>query len=293
MRPINRRQFLRYGILAGSGMVVGKGIFNTSRFQIENTNVNISIPGLPDNFKGIKIALLGDFHSSPIVSRGLLDRAAWLTMQAKPDIIFFVGDFVSEVFKVYRGSFHKLNDKYLYRLSDALSAMNAPMGIYGVLGNHDFWYGPEGVKSITSVLSEKNKVQWLRNRSTIITRAGQEIALVGVDDYWHDCCSINEAGKDLDKDITKILLSHNPDVNFAIDSYRIKIDLVLCGHTHGGQISLPFIGAPFTSSQAGQKYVSGLVRDGQRQTYVTRGVGHLMIPVRYNCPPDVTIITLG
>ncbi|MDH5638438.1 MAG: metallophosphoesterase, partial [Nitrospinota bacterium] len=92
-------------------------------------------------------------------------------------------------------------------------------------------------------------------------------------------------------DSVNIMLSHNPDINDDVLP-QMRIDLILSGHTHGGQIYLPFIGCPVVPSKFGQKYIAGLVRDGERQTYITRGVGHLLAPIRINCPPEATIITL-
>ena len=135
------------------------------------------------------------------------------------------------------------------------------------------------------------RVTWLRNKHVIIKKCESEIALLGVDDYCENSCSPRKAYEGLEKEITKILLSHNPDINESILP-DFDVDLILSGHTHGGQVVIPGIGMPFMPSAHGQKYREGLVQDGRRQTYITRGVGHLFAPLRYNCPPEVTLITL-
>ncbi|KJU85391.1 metallophosphoesterase [Candidatus Magnetobacterium bavaricum] len=166
------------------------------------------------------------------------------------------------------------------------------MGIYGVLGNHDFWSGRDAVDTICRCFTDKIGVVWLRNKNVRIKRGAHSIYILGIDDYWERSCSLMDACKGIDIQAVKILLSHNPDINIDIESSKKKIDVVLAGHTHGGQVVFPFIGAPFLPSTLGQKYISGVVKDGVRQTYITTGVGNNMIPMRYNCPPEVAIITL-
>ena len=117
------------------------------------------------------------------------------------------------------------------------------------------------------------------------------IVLLGVDDYWSHKFSLPKALKGVNGSDAKILLSHNPDVNTVIMP-KMGIGLILSGHTHGGQIKLPFIGSPFIPSEFGQKYIEGIVRDGVRTTYGSSGVGSMILPARFNSPPEVTILTL-
>jgi predicted MPP superfamily phosphohydrolase len=116
--------------------------------------------------------------------------------------------------------------------------------------------------------------------------------MVGVDDYWENSYSLTRALQGIPDDACRILLSHNPDVNENIESLRKRIDFIISGHTHGGQVVLPFLGAPYLPSPFGQKYRNGLVRDGERQTYVSRGLGLFFAPIRINCPPDVSLLIL-
>lgn len=281
---ITRRDFISYSlrglVLAGAG----KGFYNTTSSQIETVKQKISLNDLPPAFKGLTIAQLSDLHASFVVSESLFTKAASLVMENRPDIIILTGDFVSDS----AGSF---NEEYLEGLVDALSGFEAPMGIYGVLGNHDFWSGKKTIDIICDKFTRAMGVTWLRNSHVKLEKDGASIDLLGVDDYWSHSYSLAKAYHGLDTDTVKILLSHNPDVNEDIIP-QMRIDLVLSGHTHGGQIVMPVIGAPYIPSKFGQKYREGLVRDGARQTYVNRGIGHLLAPVRFNCPPEATIITL-
>ncbi len=287
-----RRRFVVNGLRAFIALGAVKGIYNTTEFHIRLERTGVNVAQLPGPFEGFKIALLSDFHSSFVVGKGLLSAASRMAMGEKPDVILLGGDFISGSTKFLSGSVGEFKAKYLNRCLDALSALEAPMGIYAVLGNHDFWSGPEAVEKITDEFSKRLGVVWLRNSSATLERGVEKIDLLGIDDYWEESSSLEKAYMGLDMTTPKILLSHNPDINEAIDDRFMRIDLTLSGHTHGGQVVAPFIGMPFIPSPFGQKYRAGLVRDGKRQTYVTRGVGHLLAPIRLNCPPEVTLITL-
>ncbi|KMP11568.1 metallophosphoesterase [Candidatus Nitromaritima sp. SCGC AAA799-A02] len=289
---MSRRQFLKgvTGVFVLSGLSLGKGYYNTFHSQIRLEQVQIKIPNLPSSFKGLRIAQISDLHSSSIVSQESIVRAVELAMEQKPDLIVLTGDYIGEKAQMHIDEIHEFHREYLDKCVDALSYLKAPMGIFAVLGNHDYWAGPEATQAIHDDLKSKLGVTWLRNSNVLLKYKGQEIALMGVEDYWEKSCSLGDALKGTDKK-TKVLLSHNPDINEIIFPFQ-NIDLVLSGHTHGGQIAFPFIGTPFYPGLHGQKYRRGLVRDGARQTYINRGVGHLVIPVRFNSPPEVTLITL-
>ena len=292
MKKWTRRRFLVNGVRASVLVVVGKGVFNTTPRQIEVVKREVRLKGLPATLRGFKVALLSDLHASDIVSDELIGTAADLAMKEKPDMIALTGDFVSGPTKFLNGSIGGFKKKNLDSCIDAMMKLKAPYGVYGVLGNHDFWCGPEAMKTIMDEFSNRLAVAWLRNSSVTLEKDGGKLDILGVDDYWENSCSLNRAYDGLDSKNIKVLLSHNPDVNEMIDVEKKRIDLVLSGHTHGGQVVFPLIGVPYMPSKYGTKYAEGLVRDGERQTYISRGVGHLMVPVRINCPPEVSILTL-
>lgn len=280
-------------VMAAAAVSVLKGYYNATPHSMELVNVRVKIDSLPRSFVGFKIALLSDFHSSLVVSRGHIAAAAEMAMNEKPDAIALTGDFISGHTRIRSRSVGKTRKKYIDRCVEGLSQLKAPHGIFAVLGNHDFWSGSHAVDRITSEFSRLLDVVWLRNKSVKIEKDGETIHFLGVDDFWSRNCSLKKAYKNLNGDSVKILLSHNPDINKKIDREKRDIDLVLSGHTHGGQVALPFRkGAAIVPSIYGQKYRVGRVDDGKRVTYVTRGVGHLLVPVRFNSPPEVTILTL-
>ena len=289
-----KRMLVANSLVSAAAVSVFKGYRNATLHNMELVNVQVKIDSLPRSFKGFKIALLSDFHSSLVVSRKHIEAAAEMTMNAKPDAIALTGDFISGHAKLRSRSVGKIRKKYINRCVDGLSQLKAEHGIYAVLGNHDFWSGSHALEWITTEFSRRLGVVWLRNKSATLEKDGERVQLLGVDDFWSRSCSLSKAYKNLNGNSVKILLSHNPDINKHIDEEKRDIDLVLSGHTHGGQMPSPFRkGDALVPSIFGQKYREGRVRDGKRITYVTRGVGHLLLPVRLNSPPEVTILTLA
>jgi len=279
------------GLFLVSGLGVGKGIANTSSSQIVLEKVAVKIHNLPAEFEGLKIALLSDLHSSPIVHQDHLIQAARLAQGEKPDIVALTGDFIGHTLRNSPKEIHQFEGIYLDHLVEALSLLKPAIGTFGVLGNHDFWSGPEVTRLLVQRFEADLDVQWLRNRSLSLKKGASGITLLGVDDYWQRSFSLQRALRGVNPENVNILLSHNPEVNHRIRP-EDGIDLVLSGHTHGGQITFPLIGVPFHPGIRSQKYIRGLVQDGYRQTYITRGVGHLIVPIRFNCPPEVTLLTL-
>ncbi len=290
-RPLSRRFFLKagLGIFGVTALGVGKGYSNTLSSRIVVEQVPIRLKGLPEAFRGFKIAQLSDLHSSPLVDKEHLEHAVDLALAEKPDLIALTGDFIGHTLKSHRNEVHEFDTQYLDNLVVALGRAKAPFGTFAVLGNHDFWSGPEVTKRIHHDFENRAGVRVLRNQRVTLTKGKQSIQLLGVDDYWHTW-DLSKTMRKVPRQSVKILLSHNPDINRQIKPSH-NIGLVLSGHTHGGQVFLPFIGPPFSPTQD-PRYMRGLVRDGDRQTYITRGVGHLVVPIRFNCPPEVTLITL-
>ena len=290
-RPLSRRFFLKagLGIIGVTAMGVGKGYSNTLSSQIQVEHVPITLKGLPKAFRGFKIAQLSDLHSSPLVDLEHLHYAVDLALAEKPDLIALTGDFIGHTIRSHSREIHEFDTQYLDNLVTALGRAKAPFGTFAVLGNHDFWSGPEVTKRIHHDFEKRADIRVLRNQREVLTRGKESIQLLGIDDYWHTW-NLNKAMRKVPRKSVKVLLSHNPDINRQIKPSD-QIDLVLSGHTHGGQISFPFVGPPFRPTRD-ERYLKGLVRDGDRQTYITRGVGHLVVPIRFNCPPEVTLITL-
>lgn len=286
---ITRRNFIRAGLLGLFFLTGAKGYINSRSLRL--TRHSVGLERLPHALDGLKIGQITDIHAGPLVSREQIRKGVDMIMTNQPDLIVLTGDFVSGATKFLRTSYGGFREHHYEYCMKELGRLKAPLGVFAVLGNHDFWSGPEVTLKILNGL-EKIGVRVLRNRAVPLEKEGHRLYLAGVDDYWEGSFSLTKALKDIPADACTILLSHNPDVNESIEAMGEYIDLVISGHTHGGQVVLPFLGALYIPSPFGQKYLAGLVRDGKRQTYTSRGLGLFLVPVRINCPADVTLLTL-
>lgn len=293
MKPelhLTRRGFIRLCILGALTLVGGKGFLN--RRNLELVKLRVHLKRLPSAFDGLKVGQITDIHAGPLVPSGLIREGVDLIMAKRPDLIVLTGDFVSGATKILWTTYGGFKERHYNYCMEELGRLKAPLGVFAVLGNHDFWSGPEVTSKVARGL-EGIGVRVLRNEAVSLETESQHLYIVGVDDYWESSYSLTKALEGIPEDVCRILLSHNPDVNENIASSNKSIDFIISGHTHGGQIVLPFIGAPYLPSPFGQQYRAGLVRDGARQTYVSRGLGLFFVPFRLNCPPDVSVIILN
>jgi len=289
-KHMTRRGFLiRMGILGALVLAGGKGFLNSRDLRL--LKVDAGLKGLPPAFEGLKIGQITDIHAGPLVPGGLIEKGVNLLMERRPDMIVLTGDFVSGATRILWTTYGGFKQHHFDACIGALAKLQAPLGVYAVLGNHDFWSGKEVAADIVKGL-EGIGVRVLRNEAVPLNRAGQTLYVVGVDDYWEQTYSLTKPLNKIPENACRILLSHNPDVNEDIESSGRRIDFIISGHTHGGQIALPFVGAPYLPSPFGQKYRTGLVRDGNRKTWVSNGLGLFFVPIRLNCPPDVSLLTL-
>lgn len=276
---VTRRSFLKWiGALGATSAASAAGAayaFNVEPGQIGVENVPIALNRLPGAFEGLTIAMLNDLHLGPYVSPQHVLNAVALANQAKPDLIVLVGDMVNS-------SWH-----YIEPCAELVSKLDAPLGVFAVMGNHDYWVG---FMELTLRAWKRAGVTLLRNESAPITRGRSTLHLVGIDDWWLQRADLKGALDRVPRNGCKIALMHEPD--FADYAAEAEIDLQLSGHSHGGQVRLPGLG-PLILPKYGQKYPMGLARVGDfTQVYTSRGVGVLPPAVRFNCPPEVTLVRL-
>ena len=245
------------------------------REVLQTPEVPVPIAGLPVEFAGYRIALVADLHNSPAVPRWWLEQAADRVAALAPDLIALGGDFVS----------HARTD--LNGLDGVLARFRAPDGVVAVLGNHDHWVGPEIVADVV----RRAGVELLLNRHRLMRRGSTELAIVGVDDLSHGAVRISEALDGVPGSTPVVLLSHNPDLVEYLPP-GVRIDLMLSGHTHNGQMHWPLIGPLSVPSQFGGRYLHGLHRVGGTWLYVSAGVGSASIPVRWGNPPELPVLRL-
>ncbi|RPI50176.1 MAG: metallophosphoesterase [Acidobacteria bacterium] len=266
---VTRRAALKT-LMAGSvGTVIGGAAYGLaySRHQIQVLRGTVPVAGLSPALDGLRVGLITDLHHSEMVPASDVARAASLIRAERPDVIVLGGDYVTW------GDRH-----YVVPCSEALAGLTAPFGVYGVLGNHD------DDRDMPAALAAHG-YEVLRDARTTVRIRGEKIDLVGVR-YW------TRRARDIARlvrgsESTVILLAHDP--RRLEEAAALNMSLVLSGHTHGGQVVLPGVGAV-----AARKFpvIAGIGRRDNTSIFVSRGVGTVYVPYRLNCPPDVSVITL-
>jgi predicted MPP superfamily phosphohydrolase len=242
-------------------------------YDIEVTRHEVFIDDLPASFDGYRIAFLTDTHVAAFVRRDFYREIVARVQAFDPDLIVFGGDFVT-----WNRHIPLLPD----RLLDGLSARD---GKFAILGNHDYWAGAD---EVTSTLRASG-VEVITNRRAILTRGVEHVPLVGIDEMYRGEPDVDAAFAGIDAARPCIGVSHHPDIIDLLGGHRL--DLLLCGHTHGGQIRFPFFGAVVVPSQHEGEFASGFHRVGGVLMYVSRGIGAIP-PLRILCRPEVATFVL-
>lgn len=267
---IGRRSVLKALVAAGVGAATGGGAYGFlyERHAVQRTEATAAVTGLPPALHGLRIGLLTDLHRSGWVSAEDVVAAVDTLMAARPDLIVLGGDYVTYGDRAFVGP-----------AADALRGLTAPHGVFAVLGNHDDDH------DMPAALAA-NGVEVLRDARTRLTIRHERIDLVGIRFWTRRVVDIEPLMRGAGG--TVILLAHDP--RRLTEAAEMKIPLVLSGHTHGGQIVLPIVGAV-----AAQKFpvVAGLARQDNTTLFVSRGVGTVYLPVRVNCPPEAALLTLA
>ncbi len=276
--PISRRRFVkRLGYAAAALALPGIGAdMALERHWLKVERRTIVIPELPHGVRGLSIALLADLHHGPWNPLEYLTQAIEVTNCLGAEVILLAGDYVR------KGSEH------IDPIWRQMAALKAPFGVYAVLGNHDQWEDESLV--FTRQCMRNAGITDLTNRGVSLSRGGDRLHIAGVGDLWTDTQDLALALAAVPEDGCAVLLSHSPDYLEEMDDRRVK--LVLSGHTHGGQINLPLIGTPIVPSEYGNRYARGLVKRDWKQVYITRGVGMSVLPVRFRCRPEISLLTL-
>lgn len=286
-RHISRRAFLSLSLAASSALAAYMVGIEPDRLVVRRDT--IAIPGLPRSLDGLRIGQLSDPHRCPFVPRARVERAVELLARERTDLVALTGDFVSYW------------SDYAAEYPEVLAPLQPPLGCFACLGNHDHYTDPDVIGAALC----KAGVTVLRNRHHLMAVDGAQMCLIGIDDIGGSGISAHHAepADDLPaalkgsptSGVTRVLLAHNPDFAkgevFAQETMQRPIQLVLSGHTHGGQVRLPLVGAPVVPSKYGRLFSEGLVQTAGTQVFVSRGVGSSW-PLRFNCPPEVNILTL-
>jgi uncharacterized protein len=277
-----RRAFLRSLVGCAVGALpLGADGFAYGRLLepawIETTRVTVNVPGLSAQFDGYCIAQLSDIHlDNDWMTRERLASVVRAVNRLAPDLIAITGDFVTG------GPL----DAFLPVVRDELAQLRAADGVTAVLGNHDHWSGPDQVRAALGSIG----ITELRNAVMPIERGGAALQIAGVDDHWEGQDRLDLVQRQLVASAPSILLVHEPD--FAdISAATGRFALQLSGHSHGGQISVPFLGPPLLPP-LGKRYPRGRYQVEGMVQYTNRGVGMLRPYGRLNCRPEISLVTL-
>lgn len=264
-----RRTVLKSLVAVTAGTLTGAATFGFAyeRHRVQTTYTSVPVTGLSTDLDGTRIALLTDTHRSETVSRHDIELAVDLALAERPDLIVLGGDYVTWG-----------NRAFISDAADSLERLYAPLGVFAILGNHD------DDRQMPAALARKG-FGVLRDARTSLTIRGHRLDLVGIR-FWTRRASDISALIDPSAPTT-ILLAHDP--RRLREASTLGVPLMLSGHTHGGQVVLPGIGAI-----AARRFpvLSGIARRQRTRIYVSRGIGTVYLPVRLNCPPEVAILTL-
>lgn len=281
IRKISRRKFLYTGAIVAGGAVVSADGFAESN-DPEIVRREITLKRLPRSFDGYTIAHLSDFHYEHRFSAVPIRKSIQMVNGLRPDLIVLTGDFVTvPIFE--RARFLRQSAETAIPCAALLGQLQAPK--FAIMGNHDAAANPP---LIIRALQDRG-ITVLRNASVPLERGNGRIWLAGIDDLLRGTPRMDQTLQGIPPGETTILLAHEPD--FADDAAHYAIDLQLSGHSHGGQIWIPVIGAPWLPPMS-RRYPRGLYRVKDLTLYTNMGIGTIHAPIRLNCPPEVTLITL-
>lgn len=277
-----RRKRLRLALLTmlilGVGAIAWAFFIEPNRLVIRHQTLHIN--QWPSGLSGLKIAVLSDIHAGGwAIDDEKLLLIVERTNQLQPDLILIPGDFIHgdgrpdpstlapEVF------------------APALKDFRAPLGVYAVLGNHDWWYDGERVRSAL----EANGIKVLENEVVTVDARGTSFWLAGLADLWTRPQRVEATIGGVPQGETVIALAHNPDIFPQLPQ---RVSLLVAGHTHGGQVRLPLIGSVVHVSNFNERYEVGHVVENGRHLFVTTGIGTSIVPVRFGVPPEIVLLTL-
>jgi predicted MPP superfamily phosphohydrolase len=259
--------------MAGLGTISASGLALRKAFSPQNvgaTELRVGLPGLPVSSDGLRVAFLTDLHYGPDTPNETIINAVSLTQRATPDLILLGGDYI------------QWSMDHLSGVLPILATLRAPLGVFGVLGNHDY-YNPN---LLAERIAQEAGIRILRNIGLDLQNG---LFICGIEDTWRGRFDSTAAEENRPKGIGMIALSHNP---VGINLFRNANAFVMSGHTHGGQVIVPGISPHRAPGLGDFPVLQGWYSIQGTSGFVSRGVGQTMLPIRINCPPEVVIATL-
>jgi len=271
---MTRRKFLLSSAAVGLPTLGYAGLLEPKMLTIKE--ITLGIQNLPTGFEGFKIAQLTDFHYRPDLEQDLIKEAVAKAMDWEPDLIALTGDFVDR------------KPDALHDLVPELAPLRAPFGVYGVLGNHDYYQSSE---LYNREAFRKIQTQLLVNDIAYPQQGEQMVEVIGLDSIYSSTPNFHLPVGSQPEERLRLVLSHEPDT-FDQVTARYAPHLQLSGHTHGGQCRIPFVGyAPFTPPY-GRQYIDGAYENGSSSLYVSSGLGTSLARLRFACRPEIVLLTL-
>jgi predicted MPP superfamily phosphohydrolase len=280
-REVRRLKWLRVTlaaiILVLAGVAFWGFLVEPGRLVVHQQTIQLD--NWPQPLDGLRIAVISDIHvDNWFITEKKLRTIVERTNQQQPDLIVILGDYMSSNGWVT----HRVEPEVF---GPILKDLHAPLGVYSVLGNHDWWYS--GVKVRRGL--EQNGIKVLENEAAQVDVRGTSLWLVGLADLWTRPQRISETVAKAPEGQPVIVLTHNPDIFPKVPQ---RVQLVLAGHTHGGQVRFPIIGSVVQSSDYGDRWERGDVFEDNHHLFVTSGIGTSIVPVRFGLPPEIVILTL-
>lgn len=269
-RPDGRPKTPLRTLALNLGLAARSALSEPFRLTVEHHK--IFLRRLPRAFDGLRVVQLSDIHHSPFTSREQIERAVETANSLRPDIIALTGDYVSK------------ERAYAAPCAELMGRLKARYGVFAVLGNHDHWTDA----ALITDLFRAEGITVLVNQGMRFEKNGAAFWLAGTDDTMVGLEDLPLALAGARDEELKLLLAHNPII--LRRAARAGVDLVLSGHTHGGQVTLR--SERNASGKPKRRIVKGLAKHGETQIYVTRGLGTVVLPVRFGCPPEVSLLEL-
>lgn len=260
------------------GVFLGVWVFWWEPRRLLVKEVPILLDDWPASLSGLRIAVLTDLHvGSPFNGMARLEEIVRRTNERRPDLICLLGDYM----KGRIAGRLVLPEEW----APALGRLHAPLGVYAVLGNHDHWFdAPRVTKALQAA-----GIRVLEDKAVSLSFGGEEFWLGGISDYREARHDVRGTLRQVTDDAPILLMTHNPDL---FPQTPPRVSLLLAGHTHGGQVLLPFLGALIVPSNYGSRYLAGHIIEHGAHLYVATGTGMSYLPVRFRVPPTIPILTI-
>lgn len=247
--------------------------------QVEVRRVTIELPGWPKDHGPLRVALLSDVHAgAPFIDANKIESVVAAINREHPDLILLLGDYV--IHGVVGGQVMAPE-----AIAPLLKDLSAPLGVYAVLGNHDWWTDGEAIRKAISDVG----ITFLDERTLRFERPEGDFWLLGIGDLWEGEPNIGKTLAAVGDAAPVVAFTHNPDIFPEVPQ---RVTVTFAGHTHGGQVDLPLLGRTVVPSRYGDRYAYGLIVEDAKHLFVTSGLGTSILPVRFRVPPEIALVTI-